>query len=175
MYYNVAQLLKEPIGSTRSRSLNGSVPFPDGATNNSPVDQLSLMRTDRGIWVSARLAVRLWVNCSRCLKRFRYPVRIDIEEEYVPTFDIKTGQPLRVAERVDGSFTIDQRHVLDLGEAVRQYTLTDQSMNPLCSQDCRGLCPICGVDRNANSCSCQEGAIDPQWAPLLDLRGKDSH
>ena len=174
MYYNVAQLLKEPIGSTRIYRIDQPVSTDDGDFQIIPQGQLSLMRTDKGVWASARLNVRHRVICSRCLKRFPHPIRIVIEEEYLPTVDVNTGQSLRVPERAEGFFTIDQRHGLELKEALRQYTLTNQPMKPLCHQDCRGLCPSCGTDRNENPCLCQEGAKDARWTPLLELLGKYS-
>jgi uncharacterized protein len=174
MYYNVAQLLKEPVGSTRSYGVDEPGPNADGATGMSPCGRVSLMRTDKGIWVNASVEAPVWVSCSRCLKGFPYPVGIVIEEEYLPTVDVTTGQSLAVPERAEGSFTIDPKHTLDLGEAVRQYTLASQPMKPLCSQDCQGLCPACGVDRNENHCSCGEGDIDPRLGPLLELLKTDS-
>ena len=169
MYYNVVQLLKEAVGSTRTYRIVEPIPTDDGATHILPQSQLSLMRTDKGIWVSASLGVRVGVTCSRCLKRFPHPLRFVIEEEYLPMVDINTGQSLRVSERAEGSFTIDQQHILDLGEALRQYVITNQPMKPLCGQECLGLCPNCGTDRNENPCSCWEGAVDPRWGPLMEL------
>ena len=169
MNYNVAQLLKEPVGSTRTFRVSETVLIEDGATQISPQGRLSFLRTDRGIWVSARFEVGVSVACSRCLNKFPYPMPIAIDEEYLSVVDITTGQPLSVSEKAEDSFTIDQRHVLDLTEALRQYIITNQPMKPLCSQECQGLCPICGTDRAKYACSCLEGIIDPRWSPLLDL------
>ena len=169
MHYNVAQLLKEPAGSTRTYMVAESTPTDEGATYISPQGQLSLMRTDRGIWVSARLKVRVWVACSRCLERNQHPLRIAIEEEYLPTVDINTGQSSSVAEKAEGTLTIDRQHSLKLDEALRQYMITNGPMKPLCSPECRGLCPVCGTNRNETPCSCQAGPRNPQWTPLLKL------
>jgi uncharacterized protein len=169
MYYNVAQLLKEPVGSTRTYGIEGPLPTDVGIAELLPQGQLSLMRTDKGILVGARVTVNLWVTCSRCLRRTSHPVDISIEEEYLPTIDISTGQSLRLPEKSEGTFTIDRQHGLDLREALRQYTLTGQPMKPLCIEDCRGICPNCGSDNNESSCSCSEGAMDPRWVPLTGL------
>lgn len=166
MYYNVAQLLKEPMGSTRTYNIEAPLPTNLYTTELSPQGELSLMRTDKGILVGARVNVRVWITCSRCLKKAPYPIDMSIEEEYLPITDINTGQPLRVSEKSEGTFTIDHQHGLDLGDAVREYTITNQPMKPLCKEDCQGLCPHCGRDNNENACSCSEGTIDPRWAPL---------
>ena len=172
MLYNVAQLLKEPVGSIRTYRISEPVFVGDDTTYTFPQGHLSLMRTDKGIWVRATVEAQVWLVCSRCLKGFPHPLRVAIEEEYLPTVDINTGQILHVPEKEEGSFTIDQRHILDLKEALRQYTITNQPMKPLCNLDCRGLCPVCGVDRNHSPCFCQEEAVEPQWAPLLKLQKK---
>ena len=123
--------------------------------------------------MSAKVEASVALTCSRCLKSFPYPLRIAIEEEYLPTIDINSGQSLRMTEGAEGSFTIDQRHILDLREAIRQYSITNQPMKPLCSRDCRGLCPVCGTDRSEDHCSCQGAPIDPRLLPLLELRECD--
>ena len=169
MYYNVAQLLKEPVGSTRVYSFDESVTADDGTTRLFPRGQLSLMRTDKGIWVNGRLEVRMWATCSRCVKSLPQTMRIVIEEEYLPRVDINTGQPLRATDADEGSFRIDAQHTLDFTEALRQYALANQPMKPLCRRDCRGLCPNCGADRNDGPCSCREGEIDHRWTPLMKL------
>ena len=174
MYYNVAQLLKEPTGSSRTYMVNEPVPIDDGPTHICSQGQLSLVRIDKGIWVSARLELGVAVACSRCLKSFQYPLRISIEEECLPIADINTGEPLRSADGDEEAFTIDQGNVLDLGEVLRQYTLANQPMKPLCREDCPGLCPKCGTDMGEKPCSCQEGAVDPRWGPLLKLVGEDN-
>ncbi len=107
---------------------------------------------------------RLW----ECLGSFLRPLSVVIEEEYFPTIDVTTGQSLRVPKD-DTLFTIDQRHILDLSEALRQATITDQPMNPVCRTDCQGLCPICGTNRNEANCLCGEGIFDPRWTPLQEL------
>ena len=173
MHYNVARLLKEPVGSTRTYGISEPVHAGDGGAFIFPQGQLSLMRTDKGVWVNADVGMKVLVSCSRCLKIFPCPVKVVIQEEYLPTVDISTGQSLHVPEREDGSFTIDQRHTLDLTEALRQYAITNQPMKPLCQQECMGLCQICGTDRNSGPCSCEEETGDPRWATLLKLKEQD--
>ncbi len=169
MYYNVAQLLKEPVGSTRTYDIDGPLPADIGSAELSPQGELSMMKTDKGIFVVARVSVNVPVTCSRCLKRTTHPLDISIEEEYLPTIDISTGQSRRVPEKSEGTFTIDQQHGLDLREALRQYTITNQPMKPLCGEGCRGICAYCGRDNNESSCSCSEGASDPRWVQLNRL------
>ena len=166
MYYNVAHLLKEPVGATRVYPIEGPLPTALQTVDLSSPGQISMMRTDKGILVNAEVDVDVWVTCSRCLKKTPSPVQISIEEEFLPTIEINTGCPLNVPDRSEGVFTIDRQHGLDLGEPIRQYTITNQPMKPLCKENCQGLCPDCGTDNNEKSCACRSGSMDPRWAPL---------
>jgi uncharacterized protein len=59
--------------------------------------------------------------------------------------------------------------VVDLAPLARDAILLDLPLAPLCRDDCRGLCPTCGIDRNEESCTCT-AAPDPRWATLDGLR-----
>lgn len=168
MQYNVAQLLKESVGATRSYPVDAEAQITDGTTERV-TGELRLLRTDKGIWTSAALEFQKWSVCSRCLSRFRLPVKFSVEEEYLPTVDVNTGEPLRAAERDEGVFTINNHHVLDLREAMRQYEIALTPMKPLCREDCAGLCPVCGASLNEGSCTCATEARDPRWSALSEL------
>jgi uncharacterized protein len=58
---------------------------------------------------------------------------------------------------------------IDLGSLVRDAIVLELPMAPLCREDCRGLCPQCGADRNEGACSCV-APVDPRWANLDVLR-----
>ena len=174
MQYNVAQLLKESVGSARSYPVDAEVQTADGTTERV-TGELRLLRTDKGVWTSAVLEFQKWSVCSRCLSRFRLPVKFSVEEEYLPTVDVNTGEPLRVAEGDEGVFTINKHHVLDLREAMRQYEIASTPMKPLCRENCAGLCPVCGTNLNEGGCTCVTEGGDPRWSALSKLlpRGAD--
>lgn len=166
MRYNVAQLLKEDIGSTRAYAIGQDGGSHDGA------DHIRLMRTDRGIWASARLNTTDPSVCSRCLMPFTQSFDLTIEEEYYPVADVHTGKPVSVPDE-EGAFTIDDANILDLTEAVRQYRIAVGPMKPLCQDDCQGLCTVCGANRSQQACTCLDDAIDPRLAPLLQLLSRE--
>jgi uncharacterized protein len=163
MQINVSQLLKASIGAKRSYQVAetvDSVGMVEG--------EVRLLRTDRSILARGTLSTEVEVTCSRCLSLFRCPVALNIEEEYFPTADVVSGAPLSLSEEA-GSFTIDEHHILDLSEAMRQYALLAIPMKPLCREDCAGLCPHCGHNLNLGSCRCPSQAIDPRWFQLTKL------
>lgn len=162
---NVATLLREEIGATRSFDVDERVLVDERATHYERViGQVTLLRTREGVLVAAQLEGRDAASCSRCLRPIDVPVRIEIEEEFYPTVDIRTGAGLPAPTDPD-AFRIDAHHVLDLEEAVRQYWAAALPMQPLCRPDCRGLCPRCGADLNEGPCSCPP-EVDERWSAL---------
>ena len=166
MQINVSQQLKSPIGLMRDYELSESVDIAGGV--EMVEGGVRLIRTDRSILVRGTLHTEVAVTCSRCLILFRCPLTLDIEEEYFPTTDVVSGVRLSLPEE-PGSFTIDEHHVLDLTEAIRQYVLTAIPMKPLCREDCAGLCPHCGSSLNQGPCNCLSQGVDPRWSDLAKL------
>jgi uncharacterized protein len=140
-----------------------------GDGNGSLVQgKVSLMRTDRSILVRGVLNAEVELTCSRCLSLFNCPLALNIEEEFFPTIDVVSGVSISVPEE-PGCFTIDERHVLDLNEAMRQCALLAIPMKPLCREDCAGLCPDCGHNLNLGACNCPPQGADPRWSELSKL------
>ena len=129
--------------------------------------QVTLLRTDRGVLVSAIASGAIRETCSRCLADMDYRLSLDFQEEYLSTVDVHTGLPLPVPTDAD-NFLIDADFVLDLDEAFRQYLVTEKPAKPLCQPECRGLCLRCGQDLNRGPCSCPEER-DARWGALLGL------
>ena len=168
MQINVGQQLKEAVGSSRSYQISD---FTEEDQGRFPIQgQVELLRTDRGILVRGTLGTKIRAMCSRCLSPFDHPLRLRIEEEFFPVIDVISGISLPLGEG-GGAFTIDENHILDLSEAVRQYVLLAAPMKPLCRKDCAGLCPSCGRNLNQGSCGCPAGSPDPRWSQLEKLAG----
>jgi uncharacterized protein len=173
MEINVAQLLKSPIGAVREYKVEGDIDITGDGTSCVVEGKVGLTRTDNSILARGRLLTEVGLTCSRCLGPLRYPLYINIEEEYYPTIDIVTGAKLATPD--DGEhFTIDERHILDLTEAVRQAALVSIPMKPLCKNDCVGLCPVCGHNLNQGACGCPPIEADPRWAVLKTLKLSDT-
>ena len=137
---NVAQLLKEPVGSTRDYELDEPVDITGNGVGGQVQGRVRLTRTNRGILVRGTVSTEVELTCSRCLNLFRCPLTFTIEEEYFPVIEVNSGAPLSPPDE-PGSFTIDKHHILDLTEAIRQYALLAIPMKPLCREDCAGLLP----------------------------------
>ena len=169
MIFNVAQLLKEAVGATRTYELHEEADLlPDVPAIAPYAGSVRLVRLNQSVLVTAQVDTRVRLSCSRCLGTVEQPLHIEFTEEFRPTIDIATGSTLPTPEDQD-TFVIDERHTLDLTEAVRQYALINLPLVALCREDCAGLCPVCGQDLNVGRCECQKEAGDPRLAALAEL------
>jgi uncharacterized protein len=169
MDMNVSQLLRDPIGSTRNYHVDEVVDITGDGNNHKIQGDCRLLRTQRSILVKCALNTEMELTCSRCLVNFRQPLKIKFEEEFLPTLDVQSGMPLPPPEE-SSSFTIDEQHILDLTEAIRQYYLLAVPMKALCKKDCAGLCPTCGNNLNQGKCDCPDEDTDPRWSKLAELK-----
>ncbi len=167
MQINVSQLLQEPIGSIRDYQVNDIINGVGDGKSYPVQGECHLLRTQRSILVKCTLDIEAEFTCSRCLSPFHHLMTLNFEEEYLPTVDVVSGAPLPSPEET--AFTIDEHHILDLTEAIRQYTLLAIPMKPLCHEDCAGLCQNCGKNLNQGPCNCPAQKIDPRWSRLTKL------
>jgi len=168
MQYHVAQLLKESTGSTRSYRLNETFTGAERIVDRVE-GPIHMLRTHQGVLVTATLNIQTTLACSRCLREYTSPSTITVEEEFLPTIDINTGRNLPPPAIAEEALRIDSSHVLDLTETLRQYVLADAPMKPLCRDDCRGLCQLCGANLNQQTCNCKTAQPDPRWGTLASL------
>lgn len=176
MQYNVAQLIKEGIGASRHYDIVGDL-YDIDANNPGPVHvegDLRFLRTIEGILAVGKARATLRFECRRCLEMVEAEITFEFEEEYVPSIDVETGVKLPVGEDYGAEVVIDEHHILDLSEVLRQYTVTTTAELDLCRPDCKGLCPECGVNRNIETCTCDLSRVDPRFAALAKLLDHDN-
>jgi len=173
MRINVSQQLKESIGAIQNYKVSGVSDVIGNGSSNNIQGEVSLIRTNRSILAKGALHTVIKITCSRCLSLFDCPLAINIEEEYFPISDVVSGTHIPLPEE-PGGFTIDEHHILDLTEAVRQNALLAIPMKPLCREDCAGLCPECGHNLNQGACGCLSQRMDPRWAELSKSASVDS-
>lgn len=157
MEINVSELLKAPVGENRSYSVNETIKEGFPLWGN-----LKLVRTNRGILVTGKLKAQLKATCSRCLEKFKFLLPLELEEECFPAATPSSALP-------EESFVIGRDNILNLDEAIRQHTLLNFPIKPICRPDCAGLCPYCGKNLNYGPCGCPQEPADARLAPLKDL------
>ena len=132
---NVTQLLKEPVGSSQSYDISGVI---DEEIKGFVEGKAKLIHISQGVFVQCKLTTEVKLICSRCLDPFSLPISYTAEEEFVPVSDASGDLALSSSEQ-SGKFTIDSKNILDLSELIRQYTLLNLPMKPLCRPDCPGI------------------------------------
>lgn len=171
MIYNVAQLLKAQVGATQIVELDNADELnleDESVKLAGPISgRLRMRRTNQGILVDGPVEATVALSCARCLDPFTLPVSFDLEEEFYPTIDVITGLALPQSDN-ELIFPIDQNHQLDLREALRQNLLLALPMQPICKEDCAGLCPQCGKNLNDGPCNCPP-PVDERFSVLGDL------
>jgi uncharacterized protein len=168
--WNVAQLLKEPIGATRAYDLLATVlQDEEDVIQAAPLSgRITMLRTNLGVLVEGVLTGPVTVACTRCLKPVILDVTIELEEEFKPTVDVVRGAYVPVNED-DTALLIDAHHILDISEVLRQAVLLEVPIQVLCRPDCAGLCQTCGQDLNEGTCDCPDEDSDARWVQLSAL------
>ena len=132
---NVTQLLKEPVGASQSYDIKGMI---DEEVEGLVEGKAKLIHTSQGVLVQCKFTAEVEITCSRCLNIFLFPVSFTAEEEFLPISDLTGDLALSSLEQSE-EFTIDSKNILDLSELIRQYTLLNLPMKPLCRPDCSGV------------------------------------
>ena len=131
-----------------------------------------IQRSDSKVTVKGEVSAELQVECDRCLKSLPAPVSSTFEVEYVTPDVYEAGQAAELIDE-DLSLSIFDGEVIDIDELVREQLLLALPAQILCGEDCKGLCPRCGSDRNFVDCKCQEAEVDPRWAGLKELVNRE--
>jgi uncharacterized protein len=108
--------------------------------------------------------------CSRCLEEAREAVDLPVQLVWAPRAERDGGVEGEEGDKDDDLRVLDSRAAqLDVEPAIREEVLLAVSRFPLCRADCRGLCPVCGVNRNVEECGCDLASSDARWGGLRAL------
>ena len=121
------------------------------------------------IRVMGHITANFETECDRCLSPMEIPIDGDFNLLYRPELeeDLVDEREIRGAESEIGFY---EGPGIELIDVVREQILLWSPMHPVCREDCRGICPICGQDRNQNLCGCHQDKIDERWSALKNIR-----
>ncbi len=135
----------------------------------APVSVSGRVERSKGkVVVTGELDTRVQVECDRCLKYVDLPAQTKFKLEYVTPEAYEATAPVELTD-TDLSLSVFDGESIDVDELVREQLLLTVPSRVLCSETCKGLCPICGVDQNTAECRCAEKEIDPRWETLREL------
>lgn len=135
-----------------------------GVPEGSDIDlDLRLEAVVEGVLVTGSAAVQLHGECSRCLAEINEPDSFDLQELFFyPGHEVEEDEPQIVDEAID------------IEEALRDAVVLELPFTPLCMEDCLGLCPDCGFNRNDDPDHAHAEKVDPRWEKLAGLDVTDN-
>ena len=129
-----------------------------------------IIRSGHQVRLRGTITARAEVDCDRCLKAVALPVETSFDVTYVPAADYTAETEAAELQEEDLSLSVFDGVAIDVDELVREQVLLALPTRALCSEECHGLCPVCGTDRNKEACACEAKDVDPRWSALKDLR-----
>ena len=122
--------------------------------------------------LTGRVKTTLEMPCSRCLETFSWPVDAEFDLRYQP-HTANTGEGEREVEEDDLTTAFYQNDEIDLEHLMREQFYLALPMKPLCTDDCKGLCVMCGTNLNRSTCDCKRDFDDPRFDALRALKSKN--
>ena len=133
-----------------------------------PIVSGELLQDGRRVHVTGRVTAQVEAECDRCLLAVALPVDSGFTLEYVTPADYQAQQVIELTTE-DLDLSIFDGEAIEIDELVGAELRLAVPDHVLCSENCKGICPECGVDRNKVACECQTAAVDPRWAGLKEL------
>jgi uncharacterized protein len=149
-----------------NEALTGAGPVDYQFRRGVPVD-VSFYRLGSDLFFRGRFRGDVSGTCARCLES--YPFSLGKEFTFVLKPQRAAASEGELAEE-DLSFSFYEGDEVDLTPLVREAMLLALPTKPLCREDCRGLCPRCGANRNGAECGCREEWSDPRLEVLRALK-----
>jgi uncharacterized protein len=119
------------------------------------------------IRVKGHLTVDMQADCDRCLEPARCPLDSDFELYYRP---VASGyQEETTLDEGEAEMGFYEGDGIELNDVLREYVLLALPMQRLCKEDCKGICPVCGQNRNQSECACRAEQVDDRWAALKEF------
>jgi uncharacterized protein len=130
-----------------------------------------LNRTLGEIRVEGDVAVEVEGTCDRCLDRAQYAISNQFDLVYMPGGESSSRKEDEIEkDALDVGFY--EGDGLELNDVLREVILLALPMQLICGEDCRGICPVCGQNRNQQDCGCSPASTDDRWNKLRMLRAE---
>lgn len=134
-------------------------PFVDNLVLDCKLD-----KSQHQIVINCNLTFSTSLNCDRCGSKFNEEFNSDFTLLYL--FE----QNELDEDETNVHYLAAKEDKIDLKKDVLDYAKISVPMKKLCSEDCKGLCSMCGTDLNQNECKCKDEEINPVWGELLKLK-----
>jgi uncharacterized protein len=123
---------------------------------------------NRNMKITGTVDLQVGIPCDRCLELVKYPFHLTLDRE----IDTNATDEERIAALDEQPFV--QGYLLDADRLVYDELIVNMPMKVLCRQDCKGVCPKCGANRNVQDCGCDLTQLDPRMSVIRDIFSKSS-
>jgi uncharacterized protein len=129
----------------------------------------TVRRSGNDVFINGHIETRAQVECDRCLKPVELPVSADFTLEYIPGAEYESSSAAALSEE-EMAVSVFEGDAIDVDEIVKEQVLLAVPARTLCREDCKGICPECGIDLNTGQCNCATDEVDPRWAALKNFK-----
>jgi len=126
-------------------------------------------KAGQSIVIKGGLKALLRLRCARCLEEFSYPLSSTFEVALTPSKEASSEEEVELSEE-DMESNFYEGGEIQLSEIACEQIFLEIPYQPLCREDCRGLCPVCGKDLNRTSCECRREDIETAFTVLKKLK-----
>ena len=157
---NVGFILHQGVGTSRDVEFDlPAIEVSDDVELAFLRGVLKLTRISQGLYLEGQLDAQIGLECDRCLTDIQHPLQVEPKE--LLRFPPQPGG--------DPVLSVPETRIVDLRPLLREHFVLGMPMHPLCRPDCKGLCPVCGVNRNESVCEHPEAEVDSRLAVLKSL------
>jgi uncharacterized protein len=157
--FNFGFMLKADLGTSRDMELDYPEVHIDEVSLIPLKGSFQVVRSSGGLYLTGELHSTVESECSRCMDKIELPISIKMDDLFY--YPESTAPP--------GDFGVGEDGFVDLNPLVRQLSLLDFPLQPLCRPDCKGLCAHCGENLNITICHCEIDDVDPRLESLRSL------
>jgi uncharacterized protein len=118
--------------------------------------------------IQGRYTVELTAQCDRCLGTARFPLDAGFDLFYRPDSEIAREEEVEIDEG-EAEIGFYEDGGIELEDILREQVLLALPMQRVCSDLCKGICPVCGKNRNETACDCKVETTNDRWGALRNL------
>ena len=168
MLINLSDVLSEhhktieeivPVEMTKFKTSFGCFPIIEKQTAHIVVKHVK----QRELSIEGIADVIIEIPCDRCLE----PVKVPFGLRFVKNVDLQESDDIK-SDELDEKNYIDGYN-LDVDKLLYNEILIGWPMKILCSEDCKGICNVCGQNLNEGSCDCEDTSLDPRMSVIRDV------
>jgi uncharacterized protein len=127
-----------------------------------------LPHTGGEVRIQGRFGVEMTAQCDRCLGPARFPLETGFDLFYRPMSVIAKDEEIEIDEG-ESEIGFYEGGGMELEDILREQVLLALPMQRVCSEACKGICPVCGKNRNEAACDCKAGDGDSRWGALRKI------